>query len=104
MPAKLAASLIRPELPEYTIGTMPVGSEFYFSGTAMLVDQDRTCYLDPDKKAGASEFLAVRRDDRGYHVKVRMSGIQWIPEPLSPQRKAKLIPVESLTTPDPLRL
>jgi hypothetical protein len=69
MPAKLPPSLLKRSLPSYTIGTMPVGSEYDVERGVMLVDQDGSCYLDPDAKIKEVDFLHVRRDEAGYYVR-----------------------------------
>lgn len=97
MPAKIPESLVKPAMPVYTIETLPVGAEFGFSSSAMLVDEDGTCYLQPDFETGWSEFIMVKHDERGYHVHVQMPGIQWVRAAIEPEKKSTLIPVESLT-------
>ena len=48
---------------------MPVGSEYDVERGVMLVDQDGSCYLDPDAKIKEVDFLHVRRDEAGYYVR-----------------------------------
>jgi hypothetical protein len=74
MPAKLPESFIQGSTPHYTIGTLPNGSEFAFPSTAMVVDDVGSCYLRPESETGGTEFIAVQRDERGYHVRILMEG------------------------------
>jgi hypothetical protein len=76
---------------------MPVGSAYDAEVVAMLVDEEGSCYLDPDAKIVDAGFIHVRRDEVGYHVTVRLLGVQWIPGPIPEAMKAKLITVETLT-------
>ena|ERR1051326_3800369 len=97
MPAKLPQSLIKQPPPNYTIETMPVGSEYSVDPMAMLVDGDGSCYLEPDHKIKEIDCITVKRDEVGYHVTVRLPGVRWTLTAIPVERKVKLIPVQTLT-------
>ena len=66
MPAKLPENYVKQPLPPYTLGTMPVGSEYDAADLrAMLVDLEGYCYLDPDVRITEAGFMHVRRDEAG---------------------------------------
>src|SRR3954454_21811570 len=96
MAAKLPNSLRQPPTPEYTIGTMPVGSEYDFHWPVMRVDLGGSCYLNPAVKGDISGFVRVRRGEDGYHV-TPLPGVRWTLEEIPESEKAGLIPVATVT-------
>jgi hypothetical protein len=96
MAAKLPASLVRTPLPAYTLGTMPVGSEHDFPPTAMKVDEDLSCYLNPNEKIMDVGFIRVKHSEDGYHVSIRLAA-DWTAKAIPNDEKAKLIPAETVT-------
>jgi len=97
MPAKLPPSRIKPPFPVLTIRDMPIGSEHYADPFALVVDDDGSCYLEPEEKLKSIGFIIVRRAEDGYHVTVRLEGVEWSAKTIPEERKSKLIPVATFT-------
>lgn len=102
MAAKLPESLVKRPLPAYTIRTMPFGESYDARPVVLLVDEDGSCYLNPDAKIDEAGLITIRRDEVGYHVTVRMPGVRWMREQIAEEKKAKLIPVATITVPEAL--
>jgi len=81
------------------MATMPVGSDYNAESTALLIDEDWTCYLRSDAQIVHAGFLSVRREADGYHVTIQIP-VKLGTDRIRASERAKLIPVESITGAD----
>lgn len=94
--AKLPDALLQP--PPRLLSDMQIGERAVFLRSALYVDSDGACYLNPGATFFAGSLppltLTVERRDDGFHVFVA-AGTSWRKEDRVP---ASYLPVASITT------